>query len=64
VERVIHLGWEVQVELLLADNRLVTAHLNRKQYSELAIEPGQTVFVKPNAAKEFTEAVAGPEYFI
>jgi sulfate/thiosulfate transport system ATP-binding protein len=64
VERVIHLGWEVQVELLLADNRLVTAHLNRKQYSELEIEPGQTVFVKPNAAKEFTEAVAGPEYFI
>lgn len=64
VERVIHLGWEVQVELLLGDNRLVTAHLNRKQYGELEIEPGQTVYVKPNAAKNFTETVAGPEYFI
>lgn len=64
VERIIHLGWEIQVELLLADNRLITAHLNRKQYSELAIQPGQTVLVKPNAAKDFTESDPGPEYFI
>jgi sulfate/thiosulfate transport system ATP-binding protein len=64
LERVIHLGWEVQVELLLPDNRLVNAHLTREQYGKLALEPGQNVFVKPKAAKEFAETVVEPEYYI
>jgi sulfate/thiosulfate transport system ATP-binding protein len=64
VERVIHLGWEIQIELLLPDNRLVNAHLTREQYGELALEPGQNVFVKPKAAKEFAETAVEPEYYI
>ncbi|NJM77437.1 MAG: TOBE domain-containing protein [Acaryochloridaceae cyanobacterium RU_4_10] len=64
VERVIHLGWEIQIELLLPDNRLVNAHLTREQYGELALELGQNVFVRPKAAKEFAETVVEPEYYI
>jgi sulfate/thiosulfate transport system ATP-binding protein len=64
IERIIHLGWEIQIELLLPDNQLVNAHLTREQYGELALEPGQNVFVRPKAAKEFTETVVEPEYYI
>jgi sulfate/thiosulfate transport system ATP-binding protein len=64
IERIIHLGWEIQIELLLPDNQLVNAHLTREQYGELALELGQNVFVKPKAAKEFTETIVEPEYYI
>jgi sulfate/thiosulfate transport system ATP-binding protein len=63
-QRIIHLGWEIQIELLLPDSQLVNAHLTREQYGELALEPGQNVFVKPKAAKEFAETVVEPEYYI
>jgi sulfate/thiosulfate transport system ATP-binding protein len=64
IERIIHLGWEIQIELLLPDNQRVNAHLTREQYGELALELGQNVFVKPKAAKEFAETIVEPEYYI
>ncbi|NJM66565.1 MAG: sulfate/molybdate ABC transporter ATP-binding protein [Acaryochloris sp. RU_4_1] len=53
IQRVIHLGWEIQVELRLTDQRVVNAHLSREQFTELQIEPGQTVFIKPKMARTF-----------
>ena len=53
VNRLIHLGWEVQVELALDDGQVVTAHLTRDRYDELKIQPQQRVYVRPKEAKAF-----------
>jgi sulfate/thiosulfate transport system ATP-binding protein len=58
IERIIHLGWEIQVELLLSDRQLVTAHFSREKFDGLDLSPGQTVFVKPKIAKAFTAVSA------
>ena len=53
VSRLIHLGWEIQVELTLDDGQVVTANLTRDRFNELQLEPQQRVFVKPKDAKSF-----------
>lgn len=53
VSRVIHLGWEIQVELQLDDGQTVTAHLTRDRFDELKLEPQERVYVKPKDAKSF-----------
>lgn len=53
VSRLIHLGWEVQVELTLDDGQVVKAHLTRDRYDEINIQPNQRVYVKPKDARAF-----------
>ncbi len=53
VNRIVHLGWEVQAELVLADGQVVSAHLTRDRFDELDLQPQQTVYVKPKEAKSF-----------
>lgn len=53
VNRVIHMGWEVQAELVLDDGQVVTANLTRERFNELELEPQQRVYVKPKDAKSF-----------
>jgi sulfate transport system ATP-binding protein len=53
VNRVIHLGWEIQVELTLDDGQNFTAHLTRERFDELKLEPEERVYVKPKDAKSF-----------
>ncbi|WP_016950956.1 sulfate/molybdate ABC transporter ATP-binding protein [Anabaena sp. PCC 7108] len=53
VNRVIHLGWEIQVELALDDGQMVTAHLTRDRFDELKLKPQERVYVKPKDAKSF-----------
>ncbi len=53
VSRVIHLGWEIQVELTLDDGQMMTAHLTRDRFDELKLEPQEKVYVKPKDAKSF-----------
>jgi sulfate/thiosulfate transport system ATP-binding protein len=53
VSRLIHLGWEIQVELTLDDGQVVSAHLSRDRFDELNLEPQQKVYVKPKDAKSF-----------
>ncbi|WP_071188845.1 TOBE-like domain-containing protein [Trichormus sp. NMC-1] len=53
VNRVIHLGWEIQIELALDDGQMVTAHLTRDRFDELKLEPQERVYVKPKDAKSF-----------
>ena len=53
VNRLIHLGWEIQAELMLEDGQVVTAHLTRERFNELNLEPQQRVYVKPKEAKSF-----------
>ncbi|MDB9537402.1 TOBE-like domain-containing protein [Dolichospermum planctonicum CS-1226] len=53
VSRIIHLGWEIQVELTLDDGQMMTAHLTRERFDELQLEPQEKVYVKPKDAKSF-----------
>ncbi|HEY9596576.1 MAG TPA: TOBE-like domain-containing protein, partial [Cyanophyceae cyanobacterium] len=53
VSRLIHLGWEVQAELVLDDGQVVMANLSREQFNKLQLEPQQRVYVKPKDAKAF-----------
>lgn len=53
VDRVVHLGWELQVELLLEDGQTITAYLTREQNERLNLQPHQQVFVKPKKARSF-----------
>jgi sulfate transport system ATP-binding protein len=53
VSRIIHLGWEIQAELMLDDGQVVTAHLTRDRFDELSLKPHQRVYVKPKDAKAF-----------
>ncbi|MBW4611361.1 MAG: sulfate/molybdate ABC transporter ATP-binding protein [Hassallia sp. WJT32-NPBG1] len=53
VSRLIHLGWEIQVELTLDDGQVVTAHLTRDRFDQLHLEAQQRVYVKPKDAKSF-----------
>ena len=53
VNRLIHLGWEIQAELVFDDGQVVTAHLPREKFDELNLIPQQRVYVKPKDAKAF-----------
>lgn len=53
VNRIIHLGWEVQAELVLDDGQVVNAHINRERFDQLKLEPQQRVYVRPKDAKAF-----------
>jgi sulfate/thiosulfate transport system ATP-binding protein len=53
VERVVHLGFEVRVELLLPDGEPLLAQATREQADELGLHDGQTLYVRPSATKTF-----------
>ena len=47
IERVVHLGFEVRVELVLGDEEKLWAQLTRDQCEELELAAGQIVYVRP-----------------
>jgi sulfate/thiosulfate transport system ATP-binding protein len=53
IERIIHLGFEVRVELLLHDGRQLWSQLDRAQAEELELEERQIVYVRASSAKVF-----------
>jgi sulfate transport system ATP-binding protein len=57
VERVVHLGFEVRVELALDDGDRLPAQLSRKEADELGVAEGDTVWVR---AAEPADAPAVP----
>jgi len=54
VERVVHLGFEVRVELLLEDGRDCWAQVTREEAEELELATGGKVFVRPRRARVFS----------
>lgn len=64
VKRITHLGWEIQVELLLPDEQTVMAHLSREQFDELNLHLNQTVYIKPRQTKFFSETQGFLNYAI
>jgi sulfate transport system ATP-binding protein len=56
VERLVHLGFEVRAELVLADGQRLQAQLSRHEARQLGLEPGQAVWVRPERDRGFTRA--------
>jgi sulfate/thiosulfate transport system ATP-binding protein len=54
VDRVVHLGFEVRVELTLQDGEHFSVQLTRDQVDELELQEGQIVFVRPRAERTFS----------
>jgi sulfate/thiosulfate transport system ATP-binding protein len=53
VERVSHLGFEVRVELAMANGDHAWSQVTRAQAEELELEPGQIIFARPSRTKVF-----------
>jgi sulfate/thiosulfate transport system ATP-binding protein len=53
VNRLVHLGWEIQAELILDDGQIVNANLTRERFDELNLQPQQQVYIRPKGAKSF-----------
>jgi sulfate transport system ATP-binding protein len=51
VTRIVHLGFEVRVELQLAGEGAVAAQLTRHEAEELELATGDIVYVRPDAAR-------------
>jgi sulfate transport system ATP-binding protein len=54
IDRVVHLGFEVRVELTLQDGDHFSVQLTREQVDELELADGQIVFVRPKASRVFS----------
>jgi sulfate/thiosulfate transport system ATP-binding protein len=59
VTRVVHLGFEVRVDLLDGDGRAFSAQLTRDDEAELELESGQIVFVSPRNGVETSVRTPG-----
>ena len=57
VNRIVNLGWEVEVQLSLKDGQEVTAYLTREDLDRLQLQPQQRVYVKPRKAKAFSPSL-------
>jgi sulfate transport system ATP-binding protein len=55
VERLVHLGFEVRVELVRGDGEQLSAQLTRDQADALELERGQIVYVRPTRQTVFAE---------
>jgi sulfate/thiosulfate transport system ATP-binding protein len=54
VERIVHLGFEVRVELVLDDGRHVSAQVTRGEVEELELLEGQIIYVRPSRTTVFS----------
>jgi sulfate/thiosulfate transport system ATP-binding protein len=55
IERIVHLGFEVRVELVLGDGDALWAQITRAHAEELEIVEGQIVYVRPSEGRVFDE---------
>ncbi|HEX7144629.1 MAG TPA: TOBE-like domain-containing protein [Gaiellaceae bacterium] len=55
VQRLVHLGFEVRVELVRDDGETMSAQLTREQVEALELQHGQIVYVRPTRQTVFTD---------
>ena len=53
VARIVHLGFEVRVELVRADGERLLAQLTQEETEQLELERGQIVHVRSSRARTF-----------
>jgi sulfate transport system ATP-binding protein len=58
IERLVHLGFEVRVELVRDDGQRLTVQVTRDEAERLELEPGQIVFVRPTRKTTFPQTPA------
>ena len=61
VERVVHLGFEAQVELVRDDGQHLLAQLTQEQAEQLELEGGQIVYVRPSRETVFSAGAKRPD---
>jgi sulfate/thiosulfate transport system ATP-binding protein len=61
IERIVHLGFEVRVELVLDDGRYVSAQVTQSEAEELELVEGQIVYLRPSRATTFSGAATLPD---
>jgi sulfate transport system ATP-binding protein len=61
IDRIVHLGFEVRVELTLEGGEHFSVQLTRDQVEELELAEGQIVFVRPRTSRTFSTGAAAPE---
>jgi sulfate transport system ATP-binding protein len=61
VDRIVHLGFEVRVELTLPEGENFSAQLTRDEVDELELAEGQIVFVRPRSTRVFGPDGAGSQ---
>jgi sulfate transport system ATP-binding protein len=54
IDRIVHLGFEVRIEMTLADESPLIAQLTRAQVEELELQDGQIVYVTASRARVFS----------
>ena len=61
VTRVVHLGFEVRLELALAGEGQLAAQLTRSEVEQLEVAPGDIVYVRSDGdARRFPRAAPAP----
>ena len=55
IDRIVHLGFEIRIELTLQDGDHFSVQLTREQVDELELKEGQIVYVRPRSTKVFSE---------
>ena len=56
IDRVVHLGFEVRVELVLDDGRRLAVQTTRQDAEERELETGQIVYLRPDRERRFAGA--------
>ena len=59
IDRIVHLGFEVRVELTLADGDHFSVQLTRDEVDQLELSEGDIVFVRPRAVRVFEPSLTG-----
>jgi len=54
IDRIVHLGFEVRVEVTLADGDHFSVQLTRDELDQLELTEGQIIFVRPRTSRIFT----------
>jgi sulfate transport system ATP-binding protein len=54
IERLVHLGFEVRVDLVLQDGQRLLAQVSREDAEQLELAQGQILFARPSRARVFS----------
>jgi sulfate transport system ATP-binding protein len=54
IERLVHLGFEVRVDLVLQDGQRLLAQISREDAEQLELAQGQIIFARPSRARVFS----------
>ena len=49
----LHLGFEVRIELVLQDGQEIWAQVSRNEIERLDVEAGQAIYIRPSREKVF-----------